>query len=214
MNPTLVTVAAVLLAGVAWAGVPAQQSARDPLRVSAFKNGVFGLSLGGVKTSVRLEGIAGCTSGTYDGSDPRSRPSGGEAEARVLDLVQKSGFWYLTFQTTLNSGCNVQGFCGAGSAVSLVWLKLESSLRVVGQRVEILQNCVSNTLLTRWSGRSTANASDAYSPKLELRSGVLELTYESNDYDKKVNTVSNLVYEHRAPERGFKVSSVQAPLKP
>jgi len=213
MNSTLFTVAAVLLTSGALAGIPTQQSARDPIRVNASKNGVFGLSLGAVKTSVRLEGIAGCTGGIFDGSDPKSRPSGGEADTRVIDLLQKGGFWYLTFQTTLSSGCNVMGFCGAGEAVSLVWLKLEKSLKLAGKQVEILEDCRSNTSLTGWSGKSSAKSPDLDNPKLELRSSLLELTYESNHYEKQVQTVSSLRYDRRAPERGFKVSSVQVLIK-
>lgn len=213
MNRTLPTVIVVLLTGGALAGIPAQQSPRDPIRVTAFKNGVFGLSLGAMKKSVRLEGIAGCTSGTYDGSDPKSRPSGGEADTRVLDLVQKGGFWYLTFQTTLNSGCNVMGFCGAGLAVSLVWLKLNSSLTATEKQVERIEDCVSNTSLTHWSGKSAAKAPDAYNPRLGLQAGLLELTYESDDYDKTLKTVYSLRYDHRAPKQGLKVSSEEVPIK-
>ena len=203
----------MLLTGGALAGVPAQQNPRDAIRVTAFKNGVFGLTLSNVKQSVRLEGIAGCTSGIFDSSDPKSRPSGGEADTRVLDLLQKGGFWYLTFQTTLNSRCNVMGFCGAGSAVSLVWLKLDKTLKVAGKQVETLEDCASNTSLTEWSGKSAAKASDAYTPKLGLQAGLLELTYESDAFEQKVQTVYSLRYDSRAPEQGFKVSNVEAPIK-
>lgn len=100
--------------------MPAQQSREDEVRVTAFPVGMFRLSAGRLTANVNLrDQLSGCRSGTYDGTDPDSRPSG-EARTRVIDLVNKNGAWYLTFQATLQGNCNVQGMCGAGTDTTLV----------------------------------------------------------------------------------------------
>lgn len=80
----------------AHSGVPAQQSRQDPVRVTAFPKGVFRLASGRLSSTVNLlDQLAGCTTGIYDATDQGSRPSGGEARVRVIDLVRKGGAWYL-----------------------------------------------------------------------------------------------------------------------
>ncbi len=189
-------------------GVPAQQSRQDPVRVTAFPKGVFRLSTGKLTASVDLrEQLSGCWSGTYDGSDQGSRPSGGEADTRVVDLVRRGGSWYLTFQATLNSRCNVQGECGAGSDISLVWLKLTPALRVVAKQVEPIELCMSGLSVTRYTGFKNADERYMGGPLVELRLGQMNVVSSLSDYDKKMDTLITVRYRHAAPERGLLVSS-------
>lgn len=65
---------------LAQAPLPAQQSPRDAVRLGALPRGVFVLRQGARVARLNLEGrLNSCTGGLYDGSDPASRPSGGEA---------------------------------------------------------------------------------------------------------------------------------------
>ena len=214
MNRIMLAVVFALFVGWALAqGEPAQQSARDPIKIVAFPEGKFRLSQGNSSTNVNLQGeIAGCTTGQYDGSDPNSKPSGGAATTRVLDLLKKGAFWYVTFQTTLGSGCNVQGRCGAGTSVTLVWLKLDAALKLVKRQAVIVQECLTDTTLTRWAGR-TGRDTDDFNPKLEMRSGVLEVVFETDDYTEKTKLVSSLRYDRRTPDQGLLVVSKKFALK-
>ena len=209
-----VLIALLASAALAQTGLPANQSAKDPIRITAFPEAVFRLVQGGSSSTVRLQGdIAGCTTGTYDGSDPKSKPEGGAASTRVLDMVQKGSLWFVVFQTSLGSGCNVQGRCGAGTAVSVVWLKLDAKLKLLAKQAVIVEECLTDTGLVRWAGRKRDEARDADYPLLEMRSGVLEVVFERDDYTEKVKTVSTLVYDRRSPERGFQLAQKQFALK-
>ena len=206
---TPLALASLSCSGLALAqkGVPAQQSRQDPVRVTAFPQGVFRLTSGRLSSTVNLkEEIAGCTTGIYDLTDPESRPSGGEADTRVLDLVRKGDAWYLTFQATLNSGCNVQGMCGAGSDTTLVWLKLTPALKVAAKQAEVIEDCAANIGIDRYTGMKTG-ATEPYATRLELRGGRLEVVSVQPDYDRKLDTLTTLSYRHAAAERGFLVSS-------
>ncbi len=197
----------------AQAGVPAQQSRQDPVRVTAFPQGVFRLASGRLASTVNLkEEIAGCTTGIYDLTDPKSRPSGGEADTRVLDLVRKGGAWYLTFQATLNSGCNVQGMCGAGTATTLVWLKLTPALKVAAKQAEVIEDCAANIGIDQYTGMKTG-ATEPYATLLELRRGRMEVVSVLPDYDKKTDTLTTVRYQHAFPEKGLSVSSRQVAQK-
>ena len=113
----------------------------------------------------------------------------------------------MTFQATLNSGCNVQGLCGAGIDVSLVWLKLTPELRVVARQAEMIENCVTSRRVTEWTGRRSAQEEFYDRPLLELRGGVMTVVSVVSDYTKKLDTLTTLSYRHAAAERGLLVSS-------
>ena len=215
-NPRAILIALFATASFVFAqqGSPAEQGSSDPIKITAFSNAIFKLRQGKLNGSVTLQGeIAGCTAGTYDGSDPNSKPSGGAAATRVIDEIRKGAFWYLTFQTTLGSGCNVQGMCGAGSAVSVVWLKLDAKLKVISRKAVIVVECLTNTGLSKWAGRTGNDVMDSTDPKLRMVAGKLELEYQTEDYNMKQKTVSSLRYDRRTPEKGLIVSSKTFPIK-
>lgn len=198
------------LAGSALAaGVPAQQGKSDRVRVTAYADGIFRLTTGQVSSRLDLsDRLSGCTTGTYDGSDPQSRPSGGEAQTRVLDLVQKGGVWYLTFQASLESNCNVQGECGAATDTTLVWLKLTPALRVAARQTEVLGDCRAG-----WNIVSTAGPDETGDVlRLGLRGGVLQVVSLKSDYVANSGLQTTLRYLHTAPQRGLTMSSEEVAL--
>jgi hypothetical protein len=193
---------------------PAEQGSSDPIKITAFPNGVFKFRQGKLNGSLNLQGeIAGCTSGTYDGSDPKSKPQGGAASTRVIDQIRKDAFWYTVFQTVLGSGCNVQGLCGAGSAVSVAWLKLDAKLKVISRKVVIVTECLTATGATKWAGQTGDEIKDLFDPQFRLVAGKLEIEFESDDFNTKQRTISSLKYDRKSPEKGLIVSSKTEPLK-
>lgn len=205
----MLTALSFAASALAQKGVPAQQSRGDPVRVTAFRNGVFQLSAGRVSSSIDLRAqLVGCSSGLYDGSDPGSQPSGGEADTRVIDLVKKGGAWHLTFQATLQGGCNVQGLCGAGTGTTLVWLKLTPSLKVAAKQAEVIETCVGNVVLDHYTGMKPG-AETPYQTRLEVRGGLLEVVSVKPDDGDGGRIRMTVRYRHAFPEQGLKVSSKQ-----
>jgi hypothetical protein len=187
---------------------PAEQSSSDPIKITAFPNAIFKFRHSNLNGSITLQGdIAGCTTGSYDGSDPKSKPSGGAAKTRVIDQIHKGTAWYVTFQTTLSSGCNIQGMCGAGSGISIVWLKLNAKLKVISRKAVIVVECLTNTGLSKWAGKTGNDVMDSTDPKLRMVAGRLELEFETENFSTKQKTVSSLHYDRRTPEKGLVVSS-------
>jgi hypothetical protein len=195
-------------------GLPAEQGSSDPIKITAFPNAIFKFSQGKLNGSINLQGdIAGCTTGSYDGSDPKSNPSGGAASTRVIDQIRKGAFSYTVFQTVLGSGCNVQGRCGAGSAVTVVWLKLNAKLKATSRKAVIVTECMTDTGTTKWAGQSGDEIKDLFDPQFRLVAGKLEIGFETEDFNTKQKIVSSLRYDRRAPEKGLVVSSKTFPIK-
>jgi hypothetical protein len=193
-------------------GSPAEQASSDDIKITAFPNAIFELkqfkSGGLVRSKIKLQGhIAGCTTGSYDGSNPKSKPSGGAATTRVINMVWRDRTEespaYVTFQTTLGSGCNVQGRCGASSAVTVVWLELDPKLKVVSKKAVIVQDCLTNTRLTQWVGKTG----------FWLNDGKLEIGFETEDFSTKQKTASSLHYDRSTAEKGLIISSKTFPIK-
>jgi hypothetical protein len=192
---------------------PAQQASSDPIKITAFPNAIFKFRQGSLNSSINLRGdIAGCTSKIYDGTNPKLESVTAVASTRVIDQIRKGKFWYTVFQTVLNSGCNVQGICGAASNVSIVWLKLDTKLKVISRKAVIVVECLTNTSLTKWIGKTGEEMNDLIDPKLQMQAGKLELEFQTNDYTRQ-KTVSSLRYDRRLPEKGLVVSSKTFPIK-
>ena len=214
-NPRAILIALFVLTSLGFAqSSPAQQASSDPIKITAFPSAIFKFRQGKLNGSITLQGeIAGCTKGSYDGSDPNSKPSGGAAATRVIDEIRKGAFWYVTFQTTLGSGCNVQGMCGAGSAVSVAWVQLDAKLKVISKKVVTVVECLTNTGLSKWAGRTGNDVMDSTDPKLRMVAGKLEIEFKRDDFNTKQTTVSSLKYDRKSPEKGLIVSSKTTPIK-
>lgn len=215
-------------------GLPAKQAAQNPVQLTAFPLGIFSVQAGPLSRRLDLSGdLPGCTSGTFNILDPKSLPTGGAydsdptfvtggaADTRVIDLVRRDPFWYLTFQARLPSNCSVQGRCGGGTLLSLVWLKLSAQLEVAAKQVETLSDCYTDTALNSISpgGQAAGKADEELDPSgVELKlTGVgkeagLALIYTRPNLEAKTQTVSQLRYHHAQPQSGLKISRKTVPL--
>ncbi|WP_293913966.1 hypothetical protein [Deinococcus sp.] len=202
---------------------PAQQSPRDPVRLTGLPNGVVVFSQGRTTGRADLSGqLHGCTAATYDPtasgfqeSQRVGRRPGAALNAHVVDLVRSRGQWYFTFQVGLSPNCNVQGQCGAGTNIDLVWVKLSPSLKVLGKQVEVVEDCRSDTNAQDYTGVQDTRQASYDQPLLGLRGGVLKVTRATPAPDNQVGSyrVQTLSYSRAAPQRGIQVGAVKVVTK-
>jgi hypothetical protein len=184
---------------------PAAQSKKDPIQITGLRDARLRFQLERHSRTLDLKSdLNGCWSAIFDATDPKTPPAKVMLLPRVLDEVLKAGFWYVTLQINLNSGCNVQGYCGAGSVTQVLWFKFDRNLKAVERQSVMVSDCATNTELLNFTGRG---GFDDIQTTLEMRSGVLELSFRQADYRTKINTVSRLRYDRRIPEKGWVVSS-------
>jgi hypothetical protein len=191
---------AVVFVGVALAqqGRPAVQNPRDPIRITSLNDGQFRFAKGRTRVVYNLNAnISGCAGTLFDGGT--GQKLGGSVRARVLDQTAKMGFQYVLMQIVTNTGCNVQGMCGAGTSVDVIWLKFDSRLKLIARQAAMVEDCRTSMELTRFDGKRT----EGQDVMLETRGGVLSLDSKLSNFEKKTATLTTLRYDRRAPDRGL-----------
>jgi hypothetical protein len=184
---------------------PAAQSKKDPIQIVGMRDAQLRFQLGRSSRILDLRNdLNGCWSAIFDATDSKTPPEAVLLVPRVLDEIQKSGFWYLVLQINLNSGCNVQGYCGAGSVTQVFWFKFDRQLKAVARDSVMVSDCATNIEPIKFDGKG---GFDDIETQLEMRGGKLEVSFQKADFSKKINTVSSLVYDRRVPEKGMLVSS-------
>jgi hypothetical protein len=175
---------------------PATQSKKDSIQITGLQD---------LKADLN-----GCWSALFDPRDSKSSPEKITLLPRVLDEVFKAGFWYVTLQINLNGGCNVQGYCGAGSVTQVLWFKFDRNLKAITRQSVMVSDCATNIELLKFTGRG---GFDDLNTELEMRDGKLELSFQKANFSTKINTVSKLRYDRRLPEKGLLISSKTFALK-
>jgi hypothetical protein len=120
---------------------------------------------------------------------------------KVIDRVRKDDKHYLVLLARAQSNCNVQGYCGAATDHTLIWLKLGAGLKLEEKKSAIIEDCKSNIYLIdsaydRLDGR----------PIIKLVSGRLTVEY-GKTLDDNVRTLSRLVYDRKFSEQGFVITT-------
>lgn len=190
---------------------PATQSKKDPIQVTGLQDGQLRFQLARHSSTLDLsDDLNGCWTAIFDATDSKTPPAKVVLFPRVLDEVLKAGFWYVTLQINLNSGCNVQGYCGAGSVTQVLWFKYDRNLKAIKRQSVMVSDCATSTELLKFAGRG---GFDDINTELEMRGGALELSFERADFNTKINTVSTLRYDRHFPEKGLVVWSKTFKLK-
>lgn len=197
--------AALAVAASPVASAKTQQGATDPVRLTRTTGSNVRLAGGGKTRVVVLPGLDGCLGELYDPTtDSRYRA---DPTIRVLDETSVLGRVYVLVQTTANSGCNVQGYCGAGSESSLVWLEVDAkTLRITQSRTQPLVSCFDEWTLTD-------PVVEGYDEQqLNMRDGRLDITAERSDFEHKETTTVRVTYDRRKPRAGFATATTRRPL--
>ncbi len=190
---------------------PATQSKKDPIRIYGLQEAKLRFQLGRNSRVLDLKAdLNGCWTAIYDPENSKLSSEKIVLFPRVLDEVTKSGFWYVLSQINLTSGCNVQGYCGAGSVTQVLWFKFDRQLKAIKRQSVMVSDCATNIEPLKFSGRG---GFDDIQTTLEMRGGMLEVSYERADFGTKINTVSKLRYDRRRPENGLVISSKTFALK-
>ena len=119
---------------------------------------------------------------------------------KVIDRVRKDNNYYLVLLTSAQSNCNVQGYCGAATDSTLIWLKLGAGLKLEGKQSAVIEDCRRNVYMV------ASDDSMKEEPAVKLASGRLTIEY-GNTIDDEVRALSQLVYDRKFPERGFVITT-------
>jgi len=119
---------------------------------------------------------------------------------KVIDRVSKDDKRYLVLLAWAQSNCNVQGRCGAATDHTLIWLKLDSGLKLEEKQSAVIVDC-----------RMDIDVIDSQYDKqdeliIKLVRGRLAIEY-GNTIDDDVRTLSQLVYDRKYPEQGFVITT-------
>ncbi len=185
------------------------QTKTAKLKVTSLKKGKVQLSRGAVKSVLDLsKDVSGCIV-VYDRSDPKVRMD--TTDFSAVASVVKGGKTYLLLLAEINSGCNVTGQCGAATDLTLVWLKLSSSLRIEQKKAVVAQSCFWGdiNIMDEETG-SEGDASDTF----KLKNNILSFRFETNRYHTEQDySVSTVTYDHSQPEKGIAVK-IEKPKRP
>jgi hypothetical protein len=184
------------------------QGKTDPVKISYQQGGILKLQSATAQGIVNLKNdIPGCLR-QYDGSARSPRPASTDGiSLRVLDEVLNGDKVYLVLQINTGSGCNVQGMCGAGEEIVILWLQFNNALKRERFQSALVVSCLQNIELEQWKG----NRPDLGELKLEMEKGRLALKYARFDYSKQSNAEQHytLVYDRAAPQRGLQISETK-----
>lgn len=126
---------------------------------------------------------------------------GSKAEFKVIDAVTKNGKHYLIIEAEAPSGntaCNACGRCGADGATSLVWVKLDSQLKLEAKKGIPYSDCDTNTYPTE---NKKINGTTYKFVKNEFR---IETKGRNDNGDGKYQIII-WKYSRNSPNKGFTV---------
>jgi hypothetical protein len=153
-------------------------------------------------TELTLINLTDDVSGCLELFDPTisQRRTGEPLRIKVIDRVSKDDKRYLVLLAEAQSNCNVQGRCGAAADDTLIWLKLDSGLKLEKKQSAVIVDCRMNIdMIDSEYGRH-------YELIIKLVRGRLAIEY-GNTFDDNVRTLSQLVYDRKFPERGFVITT-------
>ncbi|MBK6796480.1 MAG: hypothetical protein IPG76_06750 [Acidobacteria bacterium] len=161
------------------------------------------LAIGADSAIVDLKNdIQGCVGKLYDSFSTMKVVGKAIPKIKVLDRVAKDNNYYVVVLTTATSNCNIQGQCGAADDLTLIWLKLDSRLKLEGKKAIAIEQCRAFLHLVEPELDYDGNTS------IKLSSGKLNVKFaDEMDFNDEKHTLSELVYDRSLPENGFIITT-------
>jgi len=179
------------------------QNKAAKLRIMSLKKGRVQLTRGAVKSVLDLsKDISGCIV-VYDRSHPKTKID--TTGFTMVNSVIKGGRTYAILLAEINSGCNITGECGAATDLTLVWLKLNSSLRMEQKKAVVVQSCFWGDIDLLDPEAGSERAADGI---FKLENGILSFKFETNLYHAEQDySISTVLYDSSHPEKGIIVTN-------
>jgi hypothetical protein len=197
----LLALAAILVLG---STVHAQHMAGANLTVTPLKKGMVKLKRGRITRVVDLsKDVSGCIL-VNDGAGKKFDSSFFVG----VDSVIKNGKTYLVLLAQAGASCNVMGYAGADTDLTLIWLKMNSRLQVEDKKAVVVES------------RAFFDVG-LVSPQIEvvahhntrpfkLINGKLRVRFETNPHlIGQPYSLSTLRYHRTRPEKGLAVKTVK-----
>lgn len=130
------------------------------------------------------------------------------ATFKLIESTVKNNQTFLVIESDAMDNCNVCGRCGAADSYSLIWLKLDSRLRVVNKHSVPIDDCLSNISSRQVKQHENDNLSDL---RLVFRKNILTVEFEKAIYNDSSDVsgyeFSRLEYNRKMPETGFVIKT-------
>jgi hypothetical protein len=118
---------------------------------------------------------------------------------KVINRVSNDDKRYLVLLAEAQSNCNIQGYCGAATDYTLIWLKLGAGLKLEEKQSAVIEDCKANVSI------ADPEYERLNEPPIKLVNGKLTIEY-GKTFDDNVRTLSRLVYDRSSPEQGFVIT--------
>jgi hypothetical protein len=140
--------AIIILLFLAWSGpglaAGPGAAADKPLTVKSCGGKKISVAQGTQKRVIDLgHEVSGCTE-LYDPAEPKQRIHD-SIRVGTIDHTFQDRKHYLVIWAMANANCNVQGHCGAGEDCTVVWLRLDESLKPEKRQAVVVKECRAET---------------------------------------------------------------------
>lgn len=189
--------------------VSAQKIAAQKISLRGNQTGGIVVTKGKARATINLrEDVAGCS---YMPAGERKREldkmecTALPATFKLIDATVKNNQTFLVVLTEAMGNCNVCGQCGASEAFALVWLQLDTRLRVLQKKSVSLEVCREDISLLSPEIKID-DPEDNQILNLSFKGDVLIIELEKEIYganDTSVYEFSHLEYNRKTPEKGF-----------
>lgn len=130
------------------------------------------------------------------------------ASFKLVDATEKNKQIFLILTANAQENCNVCGRCGASEASTVIWLKLDSRLRVLDKQNVPIEYCQFN--ISTVSPVSVYNEeTQEDSMNLSFKNNVMVFEFEKRIFgdetngDKDAFEVTRVEYDRTKPEKAF-----------
>lgn len=195
-----------------FSGVGSAQNVK-PAKIIFRNSGLAKISVGSGKTHSTIDlrnDVTGCAfvEGKRKHQLNADECAAPPATFRLIDATVKNNQTFLVVASEAMGNCNVCGHCGASESFALIWLELDSRLRLVNKQSVPVDDC-----LTEISGKQVRhNESDNLSKlRLAFKKNILTVEFEKTVF-KDNSEISNyefshLEYNRKSPEKSFAVKT-------
>lgn len=183
-----------------------------PIKVKSGGLGRVIVTSGKLRSSIDLsKNVSGCLYASAAIKKQVKDCAASPVSFALVDATEKDGFNYVLISTDAAGNCNVCGRCGASTAFGLVWLKLDSSLKLVDKQSTPIEFCLLEVTLL----------SDIVEFNEQTQIEKLNLVFDAKDvltveFEKQITVekedepryeFSHLEYSRKAPEKGLVIKT-------